>query len=151
MMSNPSALSQEWTTLQNNFEQYEWIGLAVKLFGVALALLGMVLQLSPIVLGAMLLLVWLQEGILRTFQNRLGQRLLHLEALLRDNSTGYVQQGSTPTDGVHILPFQLHSQWQATRPGGLKLLGEYAAGALRPTVAFPHAVLVIGILLMAVF
>ncbi len=149
MMSHPTALNQEWIALQNNYEQYEWMGLAVKLFSVALALLGLTLQLSLLVVMVLLILVWLQEGILRTFQNRLGLRLLHVESLMRVPSGDAVPLDTVGSRGVDNLPFQLHSQWQTQRSRGLKLIREYASNALRPTVAFPHGVIVAGLLLMA--
>lgn len=36
---------------------------------------------------------------------------------------------------------QLHSDWQASRPGGAALLLEYLKSALRPTVALPYPLL----------
>ena len=149
IMSNPGALNQEWITLQNNFEQYEWMGLALKVFGVTVALLGVLLQLSLVVVCAVLLLVWLQEAILRTFQNRLGRRLLHLEALMAATSPESNLGVEADAQGVHKLAFQLHTQWQTLRPRGLNLVLEYAASAVRPTVAFPHVVIVAALVLMA--
>jgi hypothetical protein len=37
----------------------------------------------------------------------------------------------------------LHSEWLASRSGVPGLLREYAVSALRPTVAFPYAVLLL--------
>jgi len=81
-----------------------------------------------------LLVFWLMEGIFRTSQSRLGSRLLRLEAHLRQD----------PPSGA---AYQLHSEWQAGRPGMLGLLGEYLGNAARPTVAFPYPLLLIGALL----
>ncbi|MFN3303907.1 MAG: hypothetical protein ACK44A_09325 [Roseateles sp.] len=63
---------------------------------------------------------------LKTFQARLGERLLAVEAALKSGG------------GVAM---QLHSDWQASRPGGAALLLEYLKSALRPTVALPYPLL----------
>jgi hypothetical protein len=129
-MSNPetSALGQEWITLQNHYEQYEKGGLLIKLLAIALCAIGFMLALHELVMGLLLLVLWLQEGIFRTFQTRLGMRILRIE------------QGVIIGEGV---AFQLHSEWLASRSGVLGLLHEYAVSALRPTVAFPYAVLLL--------
>jgi hypothetical protein len=126
-----SALHHEWTTLQNNHEQYEKNALLIKLLATVLCFAALLLALSPPLAGLILLLLWLQEGILRTSQARLGDRILRIEALLRE--------GEPPVAAA----FQLHSEWLATRGTSGGLLAEYARNALRPTVAFPYAVLVL--------
>jgi hypothetical protein len=70
------------------------------------------------------------EAMLRTVQGRLGQRLLKVETLIADGASEYAA-------------CQLHTEWQATRPGAVGLLMEYATSALKPTVAFPHALLLL--------
>jgi len=137
-------LSQEWITLQNNCEQYEKGGLFIKLVSVVLTFAGLVLNLNAVLLAAMVALLWVQEGIFRTFQSRLGQRILQVEGLIRQ---GGAEPSQPPSGGVAPgLAFQLHSEWQASRKTGLGLLGEYATSACRPTVAFPYAVLVLGLM-----
>ena len=68
---------------------------------------------------------------MKTWQARLGARLLVVEAAL-----GGLAMSAT-------RPFQLHTQWQGQRASTVGLLLEYAKSALRPTVAFPYAVLVV--------
>ena len=84
--------------------------------------------LAPDVMLALglIALLWLQEGVLKTFQGRLGERLLVVEAALKSGN------------GVAM---QLHSDWLATRPGGAGLLLQYVKSALRPTVALPYPLL----------
>ena len=67
----------------------------------------------------------MQEGIFKTYQARLSDRLLNVENLLK-------QPGSLEP------PMQLHTDWSASRPGGAALIGGYIASACRPTVAFPY-------------
>jgi hypothetical protein len=74
--------------------------------------------------------LWIQDAIFKTFQARLGERLLQLERLLADGGEAAGRA------------FQLHTTWLATRKGLAGLLGEYLRSALRPTVAFPYVVLV---------
>lgn len=131
-MNSLSPLGHEWTTLQNNHEQYEKNSLSIKLTATLFGALGLILGLSATLTGLTLLVFWLIEAIFRTSQSRLGSRLLQLEALLR--------QSPPPQTAA----YQLHSAWQAGRPGMIGLMREYLANAARPTVAFPYALLLIG-------
>ncbi len=132
---NPNELlGQEWMTLQNNHEHYERGALALKVMTVVLAFALLAVNLPVLVVGLVVSALWLQEGIYRTSQSRLGQRLLVLEGLIRGDESD--------------APFQLHTQWQAARPGVWGLLREYIANALRPTVAYPYAVLILGLLVL---
>lgn len=125
--------TQEWLALQGQFEAYERPALGLKLAAVLVLLLGFIAPFSQSVpLGAQLALIgvlWLQEGILRTFQARLGARLEHLE------------QGMGEGTLTEADVCQLHTAWRQSRPGTLGLVGEYLRSALRPTVAYPYPVL----------
>jgi hypothetical protein len=123
-------LAQEWTTLQNNHEAHERSALLIKLVAVVLSALAWVLGLDSVVLCALLLILWFQEAVLKTWQNRLAARLIGIESVFKRDPQGGAE------------PFQLHSQWLAQRPGLAGLLAEYARSAGRPTVAFPYVVLV---------
>jgi len=119
-----SPLGPEWVALQQDHERYEASALLVKLAAVVLATLGIALAWPALAAILPLPVLWLQEGILRTSQSRLGARLLRIESGLSD-------------------PYRLHSEWQAGRPGVVGLLIEYVRNALRPTVAFPYVVLLV--------
>ena len=123
-----SALPAEWAVLQNNIEQYEKSALLIKLVAVGLFAAALVFSLSDSLTIALLVVLWVQEGVLRTFQSRLVARILKVEEMLR-------QAGGAA--------FQLHTEWLASRRGALGMLIEYAAAALRPTVAFPYVVLLL--------
>lgn len=129
MFSETSPLAHEWSTLQNNYEQYEKSSLLIKLGTTAVFVASLALALDAAITVAVMLILWVQEGILRTGQSRLGDRLLRIEQLLRQ---------ATPQVAYAC---QLHTEWQAARPGFGGLLAEYAKSMLRPTVAFPYAVL----------
>jgi len=118
-------LGQEWQTLQNNHEQHEKNALLIKLASLALCLGGLALSLPLLWIGFAVLLCWGLEGIFKTYQARLGERLLRVESML-----GQPQATATP--------MQLHTDWAAGRPGGAALIAGYALSACRPTVAFPY-------------
>ena len=138
-MNGNTFLGQEWQTLQDNHERYEASALLIKLASLALAVAGLASGLALAWIGLVVVLCWGQEGILKTYQARLGERLLRIEALLR--------QPEPPT----LAAMQLHSEWAAQRPGVIGLLAGYAASACRPTVAFPYAPLLIAGALAKVF
>ncbi len=133
--SENSELGREWITLQNNFEQYEKGGLLIKLLAIVLCAVGFALALHEVLIAALLLVLWLQEGVFRTSQARLGVRILRIEQAIAAGDTA---------------AFQLHTEWLAARPGTFGLLAEYGASALRPTVAFPYAVLLAMIVILVV-
>ncbi|MGZ3240003.1 MAG: hypothetical protein ACXWJK_06390 [Burkholderiaceae bacterium] len=127
---NPD-LAQEWNTLQNNIEQYEKGGLLIKLTGVALYVAGLTFVHHAIVISMLIGVIWIQEGIFRTFQSRLVERILRIEQLIKQD---------TPT--THAA-YQLYSEWLAGRAGTVSLIKEYALSMSRPTVAFPYVVLIL--------
>lgn len=129
----PSAFAAEWLCLQNNHEQYERLCLWVKLAAVVLSL-AMLWGASWLGVFAVLVL-WLQEAILRTSQARLGARILRIETILRAPPTLHESSAASA--------FQLHSEWLAARPGAARLLREYLGHALRPTVGYPYVVLLV--------
>ncbi|MFT7722790.1 MAG: hypothetical protein QM788_08155 [Roseateles sp.] len=120
-----NALHHEWLALQAQHERYEALALAVKLAACAACALvpdrGLAL--------ALLALLWLQEAVLKTFQGRLGERLLAIEPALKA--------------GTGLPPMQLHSDWLAHRPRGAGLAAQYLKSALRPTVALPYPLLML--------
>ena len=133
----PSRLadSPEWRALFQQHEHIERSALQVKLIATALYALGVAAGQDAILLGLIVLVLWLQEVILRTMQARVNSRILWVEAQWR---------GEALTPGS--APFQLHSQWKDVRPNWPGLFREYASHAKRPTVAFPYAVLLVHLL-----
>ena len=125
-------LGQEWMTLQNNHEHYERGALQLKLVTVVFAFALLAVNLPALIVALVVAALWLQEGIYRTSQSRLGARLLALEGLIRGDESA--------------VPFQLHTQWQMARPGAGGLMREYLGNALRPTVAYPYVMLLVGLI-----
>ena len=120
-----NALHHEWLALQAQYERYEGLALVVKL----LAFVTLVLVHDNALALALLALLWLQEAVLKTFQGRLGERLLVVEAGLKS--------------GEGLLAMQLHSDWLSSRPRGTGLIAQYLKSALRPTVALPYPLLML--------
>lgn len=133
--TNESAV-REWEILQPLYERYEWHALAIKLLAVALFSAGFAIDMQGFWLVLLCLVLWLQDGIVKTYQARLGARLLRIEQWLAGDVAAATLQH-----------FQLHRDWAAQAAGSVDLLREYLRSASRPTVAFPYAVLT----LVAVF
>ena len=129
--ADQDAFHQEWITLQNNHEQHEKNCLSVKLVAVVLFGVALAWGFNDSLIGALLGILWFQEGMLRTFQSRLGARILRIEQALRP--------GMAPA----AMAFQLHSEWLAERQGVVGRLIEVGRRALRPTVAFPYVILLL--------
>ncbi len=124
-----SAAAQEWSVLQKLHERYEFGALTIKLTAVALFFTGLVVELHGTWLVLLVALLWLQEGIFKTYQARLGARLLALE------------HGMAAGEPMRV--FALHSDWLAQRKGLLGQVAEYLGSTVRPTVAFPYLVLLV--------
>ena len=123
----PETLSLEWQTLQNQFDSYEKYSLIIKLVAVLLTAIALLTQLPVLFAIALIGVLWLQDGIWKTFQGRFEQRLLQIEAEIRES-------GAT-TD------CQFNSAYQAKANSGGALIAEYIKQSLRPTVMFPYVVL----------
>lgn len=133
----PEKLSLEWQTLQNQFDSYEKYSLVVKLVAVLLTALALLTQLPVLIAMALLGVLWLQDGIWKTFQGRFEQRLLQIEAEIRESGT--------TTD------CQFNSAYQAQAKSGGALIAEYIKQSLRPTVMFPYIVLEGLVVVVAVY
>jgi len=118
-------LSQEWQTLQACHEQHERNALAIKLVCIGLMVLGLAAEIRLPWLALVVILLWLQEGIVKTYQSRIAERLLAVEAQLQ-----------LPVPAAPGM--QLHTSWAANRPGTAALVTSYLVSACRPTVAFPY-------------
>lgn len=127
-----NGLATEWTLLQNQYDSYEKYSLVIKLVNVALFSVLVTMNTSDLLILAMLLVLWGQDAIWKTFQSRIESHLLILEKSLKN------VQADT-----QISAFQFNSLFIDKRPSSMGLMIEYAKQALRPTVAFPHILLVV--------
>ncbi len=126
-----TSLEQEWIVLQNNIEALERSCLLIKLCTVTLFIATAVFNFSVAMMVGLVVLMCLQEAIVRTSQARLGARIVRIEAMIKQ-----------PLQD-EFSAFQLHTEWLKERKGVVGLLIEYVSQALRPTVAFPYVLLVV--------
>ena len=76
-----------------------------------------------------LLVLWGQDAIWKTFQSRIEPRLFQIEK-------------SISTDCSESA-CQFNTEYNKGSLGGLALIIEYSRQSIRPTIAFPHIVLII--------
>lgn len=121
----------EWQLLQSQCDNYERYALLIKLVAIALATAMLIAGYAGPAGIALVAILWLQDAIWKTFQARLEERLLLIEAQIHGQSSETEE------------PFQLNTRFAAQRSQTGGLLEEYLAQATRPTVAFPHAAIVV--------
>jgi len=121
-------LKMEWCLLQNQFDSYEKHSLYIKFFSIFVFLLAELLLNNSLFIVLILAVVWLQDAIWKTFQSRIEVRLLQVEQYILEETTDNA--------------FQFNSEYQKNSLSGFSLINEYFSQAIRPTVAFPHVVLV---------
>lgn len=129
-------LQNEWSILHSDIEKYERFSLLIKLFSLLICLLATAYTLNEWFTILLILILWLQNGIWKTFQGRLESRILNIEQHLLNKTS--------PDD----IAFQLYSQWQGERQGALELIKEYCNNSFKPTVAYPYILLVIVVLVI---
>ncbi len=119
----------EWCLLQNQFDSYEKNSLYIKCVNIIVYFSALIVDVISISIVPVLMVLWLQDGIWKTFQSRIESRLLQIERII-------AQTGAENA-------FQFNSEYQKTSLSGMSLVGEYVKQSVRPTVAFPHVVLVL--------
>ena len=132
-------LVKEWQQLHSSNEKYEHFALLIKLVAVMLTvLLIMGDQPNTIVLLVMAVL-WLQEGIWKTYQSRTNDRIELLEqALLAIKLEDKCLAGENNT-----IAFQFYHQWSQNRAGSVELIKEYIKNSVKPTVIYPYVPLMV--------
>lgn len=138
---NNNALNTEWCLLQNQFDSYEKHSLYIKLVSVLVLVATLLANAPSIFIVLVLAVLWLQDAIWKTFQSRIEPRLLQLEQWISEQD----EQDTNQSQLNQNRAFQFNSYYQRSAFTGIALIGEYLKQALRPTVAFPH------IVLMAIF
>lgn len=124
---NEFDIKSEWTLLQNQFDSYEKHSLYIKLCSVLVLLFSEIYNVASIGLMLLLLVLWLQDSIWKTYQSRIESRLFTVEKSISNK----LVEGA----------FQFNSDFQKNRSGSFALIKEYLQQSLRPTVAFPHVVI----------
>lgn len=124
-----NAFNAEWCLLQNQFDSYEKHSLYIKLLSVIVLLAAEISDAVSIFVVLILVVLWFQDAIWKTFQSRIEPRLLQLEKHISEKS--------------EESAFQYNSEYQRVRVSGLSLINEYVRQSIRPTVAFPYIVLIL--------
>jgi len=124
----------EWLALHKSYDQFEAFALIIKIVAIVLTFASFIFDIHLMSLIVLLLVLWLQEGIWKTFQSRTEERLLDIESNNDANNA-----------------FKFYSNWSNNKPSTIGLILEYVKNAIRPTVAFPYAVLIIASLLLSPF
>jgi len=127
-------LAAEWSLLQNQFDSYEKYSLLIKLFSIGILSAAYFTDHLSIFILCLLLILWFQDAIWKTFQSRIDVRLLQLEAYLANEDNLENPAGKV---------FQFNSLYLKNRPSSIGLINEYLRQALRPTIAFPHLLLIV--------
>lgn len=131
-----SRLENEWITLQNQFDSYEKCSLAIKLTSIIICcilLFGLHTGLwATVIIG----ILWLQDGIWKTFQSRIAQRLEVVEQAIQ-------QSRQNNQNDELVLGMQFNLAWVHSRPSAKGLVVEYVTQSLKPTVAYPHLALIV--------
>ncbi len=123
----------EWCLLQNQFDSYKKHSLYIKLLSIIVLLAAEISDVISIIIVLVLVVLWLQDAIWKTFQSRIEPRLLKIEKYISEKSEESV--------------FQFNSEYHRDRLSGISLIKEYVRQSIRPTVAFPHIVLILIVLI----
>lgn len=118
----------EWTLLQNQYDSYEKHSLYIKLVSILIFVFSEITDTNSVLIFGILWVLWLQDSIWKTFQSRIEPRLFQIEKNIREC--------------VEDNAFQFNSEYQTIESSGLGKIVEYLKQAMRPTVAFPHVVLI---------
>ncbi|MCF6337764.1 MAG: hypothetical protein L3J84_07395 [Gammaproteobacteria bacterium] len=121
----------EWMILHGDIEKYEKFSLVIKLVSVLTSVFSMAFIANGWISVAVIFVLWLQDGIWKTFQKRLETRVVFIEQTLKNDSA------------EDHRAFQLYSQWGEKRQGSVGLVKEYLLNSIKPTVAYPYVVLVL--------
>lgn len=122
-------LKQEWHTLQSATDNFEKFSLVIKLIAISLLFVAYAVGINGSPVAMILACLWLQDAIWKTFQSRHENRLVLLEQAI---ANGKAEQA-----------YQFNVAFNNTRPSTFGLIKAYLVNALRPTVAFPHVVLIV--------
>ncbi|WP_057830910.1 hypothetical protein [Colwellia sp. TT2012] len=123
-------LLQQWQTLHNNHECYENYALIIKLVATAITLLSFTFSLTALVALLLIAVLWLQEGIWKTFQCRTANAIMLIEDKLALNEAEQTSES--------MQPYLMYKQWQINRPTSKALISQYVSNSLKPTVLYPY-------------
>ena len=125
-----SNLQNEWAIIHHDIEMYERYSLLIKLFSILISIIAIAYQIHVYLAVIFISILWLQDGIWTTFQNRMQSRILLIENDLQKKVD-------------KVLPaYQLYTEWNKQGKGGLAVIKEYVFNSIKPTVAYPYIALI---------
>lgn len=127
-IESSALLVKEWQSLHNSHERYEQLALFIKLLSILATLFSLTFYQENTVIILILAVLWLQEGIWKTYQARTCNRIELIEQALHQNN---------------LVAFQFYSQWSENRPSSIGLVMEYLKNSLKPTVLYPYVPLIV--------
>jgi len=136
-------LVKEWQQHHSSYEKYELFALVIKLVAVALTIFLIVNAQSNTVILLLIAVLWLQEGIWKTYQARTSDRIELIEKAL----SGRKQEDKSLVNESNTIAFQFYHQWSESRAGTVALIKEYIQNSIKPTVIYPYAPLMLIVLM----
>ncbi|WP_057180249.1 MULTISPECIES: hypothetical protein [Colwellia] len=136
-------LLQQWQTLHNSHENYEHYALIIKLVATTITLLTFTFAITMLVSLTLLAVLWLQEGIWKTFQCRTANAIMVIEDKLVLNEAEQTSES--------MQPYLMYKQWQMNRPTSKVLISEYVSNSLKPTVLYPYIPLMLVVVIASQF
>jgi hypothetical protein len=128
-----SQFADEWTTLQDQYDRYEMCSLLIKIISICIVAAALMSNTHHILMAAVIVVLWLQDAIWKTYQARTEARLLQVEeALEQEQKLGSTEQ----------LAYCYNRWFLENRRSGTDLIKEYLRQAIRPTILFPYAPLI---------
>jgi len=103
----------EWCLLQNQFDSFEKHSLYIKLLSIIVLLAAEISDVISIIIVLVLVVLWLQDAIWKTFQSRIEPRLLKIEKYISEKSEESV--------------FQFNSEYHRDRLSGISLIKSMSA------------------------
>ena len=129
-----SDYKKEWRLLQNQFDSYEKFSLIIKLVNIGVFYIAYVTSNIGLITVILITILWLQDAIWKTFQSRIDMRLHQLEGYLLDSET---------SDFSGKAAYQFNSLALNNKESTSALIEEYIHQAIRPTIAYPHILLLL--------
>ena len=132
-------LVKEWQQLHSSNEKYEYFALVIKLVAIVLTVFQIISDLPNTIVLLVLAVLWLQEGIWKTYQSRTNDRIERLEQALLDIKL----EDKRLANENDTIAFQFYLQWSKNRAGSIALMKEYIKNSVKPTVIYPYVPLMV--------
>ena len=120
--TTPSLDSSHWYQIHRDIERYELLATLVKLFCCAIVVLMLAMEIPVLLILGIVVTLWIQEALLKTFQSRLMAYLTDVELGKCESST-------------------LYTWWEQQQVSAVGACFGYLKSALKPTVLISYGCL----------